>query len=105
MLVRRHPVATISALSHTFGLAALALGFYLYLLARGADAGGSVSAVFGARSMSALLLLGLAAALRSPLRLDGAPLAAVSLIGVTAAGALVLFGYATSLGLISITTI
>jgi len=85
--------------------APLALGFYLYLLARGADAGGSISAVFGARSMSALLLVVLALALRSPLRLEAAPLASASLIGVTAAGALVLFAYATSLGMISITTI
>src|SRR5581483_3567888 len=67
--------------------APLALGFYLYLLARGADAGGSISAVFGARSMSALLLVVLALALRSPLRLEAAPLASASLIGVTAAGA------------------
>ena len=43
--------------------------------------------------------------LSSPIRLEAAPLASASLIGVTAAGALVLFGYATSLGLISITTI
>jgi drug/metabolite transporter (DMT)-like permease len=85
--------------------APLALGFYLYLLARGADAGGSISAVFGSRSMSSLLLLALAVVLRSPLQLEAAPLAASSLIGVTAAGALVLFGYATSIGLISITTI
>jgi drug/metabolite transporter (DMT)-like permease len=85
--------------------APLALGFYLYLLARGADAGDSISAVFGARSMSTVLLLALALALRAPLRVAGRPLASAPRVGVTAAGALVLFGYATSLGLISITTI
>src|SRR5205085_11733715 len=34
----------------------LALGFYLYLLARGANDGGSISAVFGARATSSVLL-------------------------------------------------
>jgi drug/metabolite transporter (DMT)-like permease len=90
----------------TWALAApLALGFYLYLLARGANEGGSVSAVFGARSMSSLLLLALALTLRSPLRIGPAPLAAASLVGLTGAGALALFAYATQLGLISITTV
>jgi drug/metabolite transporter (DMT)-like permease len=85
--------------------APLALGFYLYLLARGAHHGSSISAVLGARSMSTLLLLALALALRTPLRVGSAPVASATLIGVTGAGALVLFAYATSLGLISITTI
>ena len=89
-----------------WGLAApLALGFYLYLLARGANEGGTVSAVFGARTTSSLLLLTLALALRSPFRIGRSALAAVSVIGLIASASLVLFGYATRLGLISITTI
>jgi len=83
----------------------VALGFYLYLLARGANDGGSISAVFGARAASTLLLLALALALRSPFRVGRRGLATVVAIGVCGASALVLFGYAASLGLISIATI
>ena len=83
----------------------VALGFYLYLLARGANDGGSVSAVFGARATSSVLLLTLALALRAPLRVGRRGLATVVVIGVCGSTALVLFGYAASLGLISIATI
>jgi drug/metabolite transporter (DMT)-like permease len=85
--------------------APLALGFYLYLLARGANEGGTISAVFGARSTSTLLLLALALGLRSPLRIGSSALAIVLVTGVTASSALVLFGYSARLGLISIATI
>src|SRR3954452_15684372 len=78
----------------------LALGFYLYLLGRGAKDDGSISAVFGARAMSSLLLLVLALALRSPVRVGRSALATVVAIGASGATALVLFGYAASLGLI-----
>jgi drug/metabolite transporter (DMT)-like permease len=85
---------------------ALALGFYLYLLGRGAhDDGGSMSAVFGARAASSILLLGVALALRAPLRVGRRVLATVVAIGLSGSAALVLFGYAASLGLISIATI
>ena len=83
----------------------VALGFYLYLLARAANDGGSVSAVFGARATSSVLLLTLALALRAPLRVGRRGLATVVVIGVCGSTALVLFGYAASLGLISIATI
>ncbi len=83
----------------------VALGFYLYLLARGANDGGSISAVFGARAASSLLLLVLALALRSSFRVGRRGLATVVAIGVCGASALVLFGYAASLGMISIATI
>jgi drug/metabolite transporter (DMT)-like permease len=83
----------------------VALGFYLYLLARGANDGGTVSAVFGARATSSVLLLALALALRSPLRVGRKGLATVIAIGASGSAALVLFGYAASLGLISIATI
>jgi drug/metabolite transporter (DMT)-like permease len=84
----------------------VALGFYLYLLARGAnDDGGSISAVFGARAMSSILLLALALAMGAPLRVGRRGLATVVAIGACGSTALVLFGYAASLGLISIATI
>jgi drug/metabolite transporter (DMT)-like permease len=83
----------------------VALGFYLYLLARGANDGSSVSSVFGARASSSVLLLTLALAIRSPLRVGRTALATVVAIGACGATALVLFGYAASLGLISIATI
>jgi drug/metabolite transporter (DMT)-like permease len=83
----------------------VALGFYLYLLARAANDGGSVSAVFGARTASSLLLLILAISLRSPFRIGTRALATVVVVGVSGSAALVLFGYAASLGLISIATI
>ena len=84
----------------------VALGFYLYLLARGAkDDDGSMSAVFGARGTSSLLLLVLAFAIHAPLRVERRGLATVVAIGVCGSTALVLFGYAASLGLISIATI
>jgi drug/metabolite transporter (DMT)-like permease len=92
------------ALSWAFA-APLALGFYLYLLARGANEGGSFSAVFGARATSAPLLLALAVGLRAPLRIGWPAFGALSVIGLTASAALVLFGYAAKLGLISIATI
>jgi drug/metabolite transporter (DMT)-like permease len=83
----------------------IALGFYLYLLARAANDGGSVSAVFGARATSSVLLLALALTMRSPLRVGRRGLAIVVAIGACGSAALVLFGYAASLGLISIATI
>jgi drug/metabolite transporter (DMT)-like permease len=84
----------------------IALGFYLYILARGAnDEGGSISAVFGARAASSVLLLALALAMHAPLRVGRRGLATVVAIGVCGSTALVLFGYAASLGLISIATI
>jgi drug/metabolite transporter (DMT)-like permease len=84
----------------------VALGFYLYLLARGAnDNGGSISAVFGARAASSTLLLALAVAMHSPFRIGRRGLATVVAIGACGSTALVLFGYAASLGLISIATI
>ena len=55
-------------LPRVFTRSPLALGFYLYLLARGANDGGSISAVFGARATSSALLLVLALAMRSPFR-------------------------------------
>jgi drug/metabolite transporter (DMT)-like permease len=84
---------------------AAALGFYLYLLARGAKDGGSISAVFGARAASSVLLVALALAMRSSFRIGRRGLETVVAIGACGATALVLFGYAASLGLISIATI
>ena len=85
--------------------ALLALGFYLYLLGRAANEGGSVSAVFGSRSTSALLLLALALGLRSDFAIGRSALLVVSLLGLATSGALLLFGFAAELGLISIASI
>jgi drug/metabolite transporter (DMT)-like permease len=85
--------------------ALLALGFYLYLLGRAASEGGSVSAVFGSRSTSALLLLGLALWLRSDFAIGRSALFVVSLLGLATSAALLLFGFAAQLGLISIASI
>jgi drug/metabolite transporter (DMT)-like permease len=93
-----------SALAWAFA-ALLALGFYLYLLGRAANAGGSISAVFGSRSTSALLLLGLALGLRSDFAIGRSALFVVSLLGLATSGALLLFGFAAELGLISIASI
>jgi drug/metabolite transporter (DMT)-like permease len=85
--------------------ALFALGFYLYLLGRAANEGGSVSAVFGSRSTSALLLLLLAAVLRSDFAIGRRSLLVVALLGLATSAALVLFGFAAELGLISIASI
>jgi drug/metabolite transporter (DMT)-like permease len=93
-----------SALGWAFA-ALLALGFYLYLLGRAANEGGSVSAVFGARSTSALLLLALALGLRSNFAIGRSAFFVVTLLGLATSGALLLFGFAAELGLISIASI
>lgn len=89
-----------------FALAApLALGGYLYLLARGSDDGGSVSAVLGARVTSSAILLALALWLHASFRIGWPAFGLVFLIGISGVTAFVLFGIAADLGLISITSV
>jgi drug/metabolite transporter (DMT)-like permease len=90
-----------------FALAApVALGLFLYLLGRASDLGGSLAAVLGARASSFLLLVLAAAALRSHVRrVGGKGLAAMLGQGIGSATALLLFGTAASIGLISIAAI
>ena len=86
-------------------MAPLTLGFYLYLLGRGADEGASVSAVFGARTTSSFVLLGLALWLHATFRIGWSAFSVAVLIGLTASAALLAFGYAVDLGFISISSI
>jgi drug/metabolite transporter (DMT)-like permease len=71
----------------------------------GSDVGGSPSAVLGARASSLFLLLLLAGVARPTFRIEAGALAAIALQGIGATGAVVLFGFAAQLGLISIASI
>jgi drug/metabolite transporter (DMT)-like permease len=86
-------------------IAPVGLGFYLFLLGRASDEGGSVSAVLGARLGSLAVLVLLALAVRPSFSIGIAAFAVVMLLGVVASGSLVLFAYAADLGLISIASI
>jgi drug/metabolite transporter (DMT)-like permease len=86
-------------------VAPVALGFYLFLLGRASDEGGSVSAVLGARLGSLAVLVLLALVVRPSFSIGIAAFAVVMVLGLVATGSLVLFGYAADLGLISIASI
>jgi drug/metabolite transporter (DMT)-like permease len=86
-------------------VAPLALGFYLFLLGRASDEGGSISAVLGARLGSLTVLVLLALLVRPSFSIGAVPFAIVTVLGVGASGSLVLFGYAADLGLISVASI
>jgi drug/metabolite transporter (DMT)-like permease len=89
-----------------FALAApLSLGGSLYLIGLGSQRGGGIPTVLGARLSSVALLLALAVAVRPTLRLGASSLAATALIGMSATGAFVLFGYAADRGLISVASV
>jgi drug/metabolite transporter (DMT)-like permease len=90
-----------------FALAApLALGLFLYLLGRGSDTGGSPAAVLGARATSFALLLCLAAVVRPSFwRVGWRGVAACTGQGIGAAAAVLLFGLAAQVGLISIAAV
>jgi len=82
-----------------------ALGGYLYLLGRGSADGGTLSAVFGARTTSSSLLLLLVFGLGSSLRIGWRAYGLLALIGLGAAMAFILYGYAADIGLISIASV
>lgn len=86
-------------------LAALTVGFYIYLLGLASKAGGPFSAVLGARSCMVFVLVLVAARLRPALRLPRRSLLVVAVMGVSVTGSLVLFSIAADRGLISITSI
>ena len=86
-------------------VAPVALGFYLFQLGRASDEGGSVSAVLGARLSSLTLFVLLALFVRPSFRMGRRGFSVVALVGIGASGALVLFGSAADLGLISVATI
>jgi drug/metabolite transporter (DMT)-like permease len=86
-------------------VAPLALGFYLFLLGRASDEGGSVPAVLGARLGSLALLVLLALLVRPSFSIGTAAFTVVLVLGLGATGSLVLFGHAADLGLISVASI
>jgi drug/metabolite transporter (DMT)-like permease len=83
----------------------VALGGYLFLLGRGSDGGGTFSAVLGARATSSSLLLVLVFSLGASLRIGWRAYGVLSLIGLGAAGAFLLYGFAADVGLISIASV
>jgi drug/metabolite transporter (DMT)-like permease len=81
-------------------------GFQLYFLGRASDDGGPVSAIFGARAVSALMLAILVISLRRRVDVSRAPLvAAILLTGVLVALANTLYGLAAERGLVSIASV
>lgn len=101
--IREHAASTSARSSLPYALAApTALGAHLFLVGRASEAGGSFSAALGSRLGSVLLLVLLAVALRPSFRLGLGATVSISLVGVGTASALVLFGFAAELGLISI---
>src|SRR5919106_147339 len=85
--------------------APLSLGGSLYLIGLASQRGGGIPAVLGARLSSVALLLALAVVVRPTFRLGASALAATALIGMSATGAFVLFGYAADRGLISVASV
>jgi len=86
-------------------LAALTVGFYIYLLGLASKAGGPFSAVLGARTCMVFVLIVVAARLRPALRLPARSLLVVAAVGVSVTASLVLFSVAADRGLISVASI
>jgi drug/metabolite transporter (DMT)-like permease len=85
--------------------APLGLGVYFYVLGRASDGGGSISAALGARVSSSLCLLALALWLQTSFRVGWPALRVISLVGIATGVSLLLFGYASDIGLISISSV
>jgi drug/metabolite transporter (DMT)-like permease len=101
--LREHAASSAGRRALPYALAApTALGAHLFLVGRASEAGGSFSAALGSRLGSVLLLVLFAIALRPSFRLGLGVTVSISLVGVATASALVLFGFAAELGLISI---
>lgn len=86
-------------------LAALTVGFYIFLLGLASKEGGAFSAVFGARLCTVVLLVLVAVRLRPTLRLPRRALLIAGAVGVSTTAALVLFSVAADRGLISVASI
>jgi drug/metabolite transporter (DMT)-like permease len=86
-------------------VAALALGFFVYFLGLGSRDGSALSTLLGARIGSLTLLLGLAASLRAPLRLERRWLLPVAAVGLCDVGANALFVLATDHGLLALVSV
>ena len=88
------------------GVTALMFGFQLYFFGRASDDGGPISAVLGARTVSALLLGAFIVTLRPPVDLSRRGLAAAVIVtGVLVATANLLYGLSAERGLIAIASV
>jgi drug/metabolite transporter (DMT)-like permease len=85
--------------------AALALGVFTYFLGLGGREGDVLSTLVGARIGSLGVLVAVALALRTPLRLARRPLAAVAAIGLCDVTANALFALASTHGLLSLVAV
>jgi drug/metabolite transporter (DMT)-like permease len=86
-------------------VAAVALGLFVYFLGLGSRQGDALSTLVGARVGSLGLLVVLAVALRAPLRVPRASLAAVAAVGIADVTANALFALASGHGLLAIVSV
>ena len=86
-------------------VAAVALGLFVYFLGLGSREGDPWSTLFGARVGSLGLLLVVAAALRAPVRIPRASLAAVAAVGLADVSANALFAFASGHGLLALVSV
>lgn len=87
-------------------LTAFMFGFQLYFLGRASDEGGPISAILGARGVSALLLAALVLVLRARVDVSRPELVGgIVVTGVLVAGANTLYGLSAERGLVSISSV
>jgi drug/metabolite transporter (DMT)-like permease len=86
-------------------VAAIALGFALFLLGRASEETGSTFAVLAQRTSSCLLLVAVSARIRPKLRIEARWLAVIAGIGLGTSVALLLYGFAATHGMISTVSI
>ncbi len=86
-------------------VAAVALGLFVYFLGLGSREGDPWSTLFGARVGSLGLLLVVAAALRAPVRIPRASIAAVAAVGLADVSANALFAFASGHGLLALVSV
>jgi drug/metabolite transporter (DMT)-like permease len=86
-------------------VAALALGLFVYFLGLGSREGDALSTLVGARVGSLSLLVVVAVATRSTLRLPRGAIGAVALVGLADVTANALFAYASGHGLLALVSV
>lgn len=87
------------------GVAAVALGLFVYFLGLGSRQGDVLSTLFGARVGSLAVLLALATSRRATLRLPRRSVAAVAAVGVADVTANALFAFASGHGLLALVSV
>lgn len=85
--------------------AALVLGLFVYFLGLGSREGDALSALVGARVGSLAVLLATALALRAPVKVPRASLAAVGAVGLADVSANALFAFASGHGLLALVSV